>query len=155
GSYEVGLGAKLLQAYPWWQFAPHPEWMVPRGTTLFIPRSNLSDSDLGDLSSTLKDDLSPTEAFMTRPETLWPGGEWQARQGTFRQPYAAGIPGQVRVIYIPYFGLLVPPPPTVLGLERGVLYHAYYWEPMLGIKFDLGKVALPEAGALMLMDRFD
>ena len=26
GSTQLGLGKKLLEHYPWWQFAPHPEW---------------------------------------------------------------------------------------------------------------------------------
>jgi hypothetical protein len=34
GSYQVGINAKLLQQYPLWRFAPHPEWVTPRGTTL-------------------------------------------------------------------------------------------------------------------------
>jgi len=62
-------------------------------------------------------------------------------QGNFLLPYAAGIAGEVRFIYAPYnFGLVAPPPPTVLGLEPGVRYHAYFWEPSLGVRFDLGDV---------------
>jgi Protein of unknown function (DUF4038)/Domain of unknown function (DUF5060) len=155
GSREVGLGAQLLQKYPWWQFAPHPEWVIPRGTTLLEPRRTLSDSDLGDPYSIANPDWSPTDAYVTQPETLWPGGDWKAREGTFRYPYAAGIPEKLRIIYIPYFGLSPLPPPTVLGLEKGVMYHAYYWEPMLGIKFDLGAVGLPQPGAVILKDEFD
>jgi hypothetical protein len=155
GAYQVGLGAKLLRKYAWWQFTPHPEWVTPHGTTLLEPRSGVNGYDLGDPASVVNADWSPTEEFMTRPETVFPGGEWGARHGNFRQPYAAGIPRQVRVVYIPYFGLFVPPPPTVLGLEKGVIYHAYYWEPMLGIRFDLGSVGVPEPGALILADRFD
>jgi len=26
GSTQLGLGKKLLEQYPWWQFEPHPEW---------------------------------------------------------------------------------------------------------------------------------
>lgn len=26
GSTQLGLGKKLLEQYPWWRFAPHPEW---------------------------------------------------------------------------------------------------------------------------------
>jgi hypothetical protein len=155
GAYQIGLGAQLLQKYPWWQFTPHPEWITPRGTTLLEPRSGVNGYDLGDPRSLANPDWSPTEQFMTRPETVFPGGEWTARHGNFRQPYAAGIPKKIRVIYIPYFGAIVPPPPTVLGLEKDVVYHAYYWEPMLGIRFDLGAVSLPEPGKLVLMDRFD
>ena len=154
GSYQIGLGAKLLRKYQWWQFTPHPEWVTPRGTTLLEPRRGINGYDLGDDASLFNPDFSPTEAFITRPETVFPGGEWRARHGTFRQPYAAGIPERVRVVYIPYFGVINPPPPTVLGLEAGVIYHAYYWEPMLGIRFDLGAVGLPPPGKLVVADRF-
>jgi len=155
GAYQIGLGAKLLQEYPWWQLVPHPDWVTPRGTTLLEPRSGINGYDYGDDSSLYNPDWSPTDAFVTRPEMVAPGGEWQARHGTFRYPYAAGIPRELRVIYIPYFGVIVPPPPTVLGLEKGVVYHAYYWEPMLGIRFDLGTVGRPEAGPVVLTDEFD
>ena len=36
--------------------------------------------------------------------------------------------------------------PTILKLEEGVRYHAYFWEPSRGIKFDLGSVELPALG---------
>ncbi|MGQ9553709.1 MAG: apiosidase-like domain-containing protein [Anaerolineae bacterium] len=29
GSGQLGLGKRLLQRYPWWQFEPHPEWVEP------------------------------------------------------------------------------------------------------------------------------
>jgi len=155
GAYQIGLGAKLLQTYPWWNFAPHPEWVTPHGTTLLWPRAGVNGYDLGDLASIIQSDWTPTDDFMTKPESVYPGGEWRAMHGNFRQPYAAGIPNRVRIVYIPYFGVIIPHPPTVLGLERGVTYHAYYWEPTLGIHFDLGAVRLPEPGRLVLMDSFD
>ena len=36
----------------------------------------------------------------------------KARRDTFLQPYTGGIPGQVRVIYMPYFGIFKYPAPT-------------------------------------------
>jgi hypothetical protein len=154
GSYQIGLGAKLLETLPWWQFEPHPDWVTPRGTTLLEPRDKIAADALGDPTAVSNADGSPTEEFLTRPETLWPGGEWKARHGTFRLPYAAGVPGKIRVIYLPYFGF-APTPSTVLGLEKGVVYHAFYWDPMQGIRFDLGRIARPEPGAVLLNDRFD
>ena len=156
GSYQVGLSAKLLQQFPWWQFAPHPEWVTPRGTTLLEPHSGAKPFKVDDdFNAVLNADFTPTEEFMQAPETLVPGGEWKARRGSFRRPYAAGISGKIRVIYTPAFGLLPPPPPTVLELERGVRYHAYYWEPMLGMKFDLGDVQVPAPGAVALEELFE
>ena len=32
GSFQVGLGRKLLERYRWWKFEPHPEWVAPHWT---------------------------------------------------------------------------------------------------------------------------
>ena len=139
GAYQISLGAKLLQQYSWWQFAPHPEWVAPRGTTLLQPRSERDGSELGTFATLLTDDY-PQPAGSPSP---YPGGEWKAKGGNIFAPYAAGIPGKVRFIYVPCFSLFCHTPPTVLGLEPGVRYHAYYWEPTLGVKFDLGAIERP------------
>jgi hypothetical protein len=77
-------------------------------------------------------------------------GEWQRRGGSFRLPYAAGVPGEIRVIYLPYFGFGgVKANPTILGLEPGKRYRAFYWDPTTGTKFDLGSVKLPQAGPII------
>ena len=47
GSYQVGLGSKLLRQYEWWKFEPHPEWVAPGGTTLLEPVSDINDFDWG------------------------------------------------------------------------------------------------------------
>jgi len=152
GSYQTGLASKLLRQYPWWQFAPHPEWVTPGGTTLLEPNIgprvfNAKDFDWEAVAVT-NAEFAPTDDYMRQPETVAPGGEWKARQGTFRRAYAAGIAGKVRFVYMPYLGLLMPPPPTLLALEKGVRYHAYYWDPMLGIHFDLGTVEVPAPGPI-------
>ena len=142
GSYQVGLGAKLLRQYPWWRFEPHPEWVAPHGTTLLEPHSEVDQFDvLGSWEDVSEEDI--------------PRGEWKARNGTFHLPYAAGIPGEVRFIYIPHFSFAPDhPPPTVLDLEPGVRYHAYFWEPALGIRIDMGAVQRPAMGARLFEDRF-
>ena len=152
GSYEVGLGAKLLRQYEWWKFEPHPEWVTPRGTTLLEPREDITDFDWG--MGEADDDSFFADDFAQSLDGIVPAGEWKAHHGNFRLPYAAGIPGVVRFIYAPCFGLNCVTPPTVLGLERGVRYHAYYWEPSLGIKVDLGAVQHPSPGARMREDKF-
>src|SRR5205823_6276576 len=88
GSYQVGLGAKLLRQYSWWRFEPHPEWVTPRGTTLLEPRGENNGSDL------LGSWSDKEEA-----EGDFPRGEWKEHNGNFHLPYAAGIPGEVRFIY--------------------------------------------------------
>ncbi len=150
GAHQISLGAKLLQNYPWWQFDPHPEWVAPRGTTLLDPRSNRDGSELGSFDALF------AGVFPQPSGSVWayPAGEWRAKDGNFFLPYAAGIPGKVRLIYVPCFSLFCSTPPTVLGLEPGVLYHAYYWEPTLGVKFDLGAVQRSSPGAVLLDDKF-
>ena len=32
GSNQLGIGKKLLERYPWWQFEPHQEWAEPHGS---------------------------------------------------------------------------------------------------------------------------
>jgi hypothetical protein len=83
----------------------------------------------------------------------------EERQRQYFLPYAAGIPGEVLVIHIPYltlvYGVATPNfPPTVLGLERGVKYRAFYWEPSLGIEIDPGHIAIPNSGRLLKRDDF-
>lgn len=145
GSYQIGLGAKLLRQYPWWRFEPHPEWVAgdvdpkvrppgtvvsrQRGTTLLEPRSEIRGFNVME--------------------------EWKAKDGDFYYPYAAGIPGEVRFIYMPYFTWYNSGTPTVLGLEEGVRYRAYFWEPSLGIKIDLGLVERPAPGCRILEEKFD
>jgi hypothetical protein len=131
GSYEVGLGAKLLRHYPWWRFEPHPEWVVPHGTTMLEPRQDALNQ------------FQPEGYQSTDPLS-----EWQKRNGDFHLPYAAGIPREVRFIYMQYFGPYsrITQPPTVLHLEPEVRYHAYFWDPSVGTKIDLGAVERPLPG---------
>lgn len=57
-------------------------------------------------------------------------------------PYAAGIPGEVRVIFIPPLF----DPPQVKSLESGVAYRAFYFDPTIGKEHDLGKVVSDATG---------
>jgi hypothetical protein len=152
GSYQVGLGSKLLRQYEWWKFEPHPDWVTPRGTTLLEPVKDINEYDWG---MDFSDDSFFSDDFAQPLDGVFPAGQWKAHEGNFRLPYAAGIPGKARFIYIPCFGLNCFTPPTVLGLESAVQYHAYYWEPSLGIKIDLGIVARPSPGATIREDKFD
>ena len=148
GSSQVGLNAKLLQDYSWQRFTSHPEWVVPRGTTLFDPRAEIPDMGLDMIAPFVS---APARSALPSESDL-PAGEWKKRHGTFRYPYAAGIPGETRVIYAPYFGLIPHDPPTVLNLEPGVPYRAYLWDPSLGVKIDLGAVRRPESGRVIFQD---
>ncbi|MFM7182451.1 MAG: DUF4038 domain-containing protein [Verrucomicrobiales bacterium] len=52
--------------------------------------------------------------------------------------FAAGIPGEVRVIYLPRRNIYNWDGPEVKGLEPDVDWQAYYWDPATGRKFDQG-----------------
>lgn len=127
GAYQVGIAKKLLEGYPWWRFQPHPEWIVPRSTTL----------------------LEPHDAYFGYDKLRSPG-KWFTPDDVFDLAYAAGIPGEVRFIYIPNRSIGDFVPPTVFGLEDGVTYHAFYWEPALGVKIDLGTVRRVPPGATVM-----
>jgi hypothetical protein len=64
--------------------------------------------------------------------------EW-AEEGCF----AAGIPGQVRFIYLPKKGIYNWSGTTVKELEADVSYTAYYFDPATGRRFDQGAVTAP------------
>lgn len=57
-------------------------------------------------------------------------------------PYAAGIPGKLRLIYFSPF----LPLDKVKSLESGVTYHAFLFNPSTGTELDLGKVAPDKEG---------
>jgi len=62
--------------------------------------------------------------------------------------YAAGIPGEIRLIYL-YNGTTPfdPTPARVLGLEPGVRYRATFVDPRNGTEHPLGKVKRDQDGA--------
>ncbi len=68
----------------------------------------------------------PWAQFETHPE-------W-AEEGCF----AAGIPGKVRVIYLPRRNIYNWSGPTVTHLEPDVNWHVYYFDPATGRTFDQG-----------------
>ena len=112
GSAQLGLGKKLLEEYPWWRFEPHPEWVEPRSTTLFEPHADWYDNHQ----------------------------RWAERNGRADLPYAAGIPGEVRFIYIPGNNSYEMKAPAVCHLEPEVEYRAFLFDPLWGQRFELGKV---------------
>ena len=73
-----------------------------------------------------------------------PHTEWVEPAGSpenVNLPFAAGIPGEVRVIYFysPTFQL-PNPQHQVCGLEAGLQYWAFFWDPRTGQEHDLGEV---------------
>jgi len=131
GAVQVAIGARLLRTYPWWKITPHPEWVSPQGTTLLEPNNQVSGFDIDLIDAFARKDPPHDDEL--------PLGEWHDRNGNWRLPYAAGVADTVRFIYLPYsrFGRNSPLP-IVQDIEPKVHYHAYYWEPTLGTKYDLG-----------------
>ncbi len=68
-----------------------------------------------------------------------PWGKIAEAADEFSAPFAAGIPGKVRVVYAPTANAL-----TLHHLERGVAYHASYFDPASGRRTEIGPVT-PEA----------
>ncbi len=54
--------------------------------------------------------------------------------------YAAGIPGEVRFVYLPRRNIYNWTGPIVKNLEPDVDWHAYYFDPATGREFDQGTV---------------
>jgi len=54
--------------------------------------------------------------------------------------FAAGIPGQLRFVYLPRRNVYNWEGPEVKDLEPDVDWHVYYWDPVTGRKFDQGTV---------------
>jgi hypothetical protein len=67
--------------------------------------------------------------------------EWVEPAGTpdkFDLPFAAGIPGEVRVIYL--YGPVFALDKKVTHIEKDITYQAYYWDPRTGQEYPLGTV---------------
>ena len=105
GSGQLGLGKRLLERYPWWQFESRPEWVEPH--------HNEGDRQLA---------------------------------------YAAGIPGKVRVIFVPAEAtwLAWRGEMTITRIEADVQYRAFYFNPKTGQEHDLGEVASNTEGDYLL-----
>ncbi len=75
------------------------------------------------------------------PHPEWVDPHWN--QDNYLLPSAAGIPGEVRVIYRP----LMDGMPTCRHLEKGVEYTASLYDPVTGADTAIGKVAADAAGS--------
>jgi len=65
--------------------------------------------------------------------------EWVEPKADPSKPYscaAAGVPGKIRVVYVP----MLWDPPRIKGIEREVTYQAYYFDPISGEQIPIGKV---------------
>ena len=87
----------------------------------------------------------PWQRFEVHPEWVEPRQTPECRVA----PYAAGIPGQVRIIYYPVESAWAASggQMRVLGLEEGAAYRAAYVDPITGREYDLGPVRAHPQGS--------
>jgi hypothetical protein len=77
------------------------------------------------------------------PHQEWVEPGWET--ANYMLPYAAGIPGQVRMIYIPA-RVYQWQGPLIKDLEESVTYRGFYFDPLTGEEYDLGTVTRDEGG---------
>jgi len=80
------------------------------------------------------------------PHPEWVEPHWTP--GDPMQPYAAGIPGRVRVIYWPCMWST----PVIKDIESGAHYRAYLFDPCSGDEIDLGEVGPNNDGSWQPLD---
>jgi hypothetical protein len=74
------------------------------------------------------------------PHPEWAEPRWS--KDNYELPYAAGIPGELRIVFIPViFGQL-----KVKSLEPGAPYRAFFFDPRTGEEHSLGDVAADAQG---------
>jgi hypothetical protein len=78
--------------------------------------------------------------WLFEPHPEWADPHWT--EGNFALPYAAGIPGEVRVIFLPLGADLS----AVVGLEAGVEYRAHYFSPQDGAEVEVGTASADSDG---------
>ncbi len=69
-----------------------------------------------------------------------PHPEWvqpHASAENYLAPYAGGIPGKLRLVYLPHSSGSFP---LLKQLEPGLTYNGYLWNPVNGKKYPLGKI---------------
>jgi Protein of unknown function (DUF4038)/Domain of unknown function (DUF5060) len=74
------------------------------------------------------------------PHPEWVEPHWTAEN--YQLPYAAGIPGELRIVFIPTRW----DPPKVNNLEAGVSYRAFFFNCASGKEIEIGKVQADSNG---------
>ena len=74
------------------------------------------------------------------PRLEWVEPYWS--KGDYFKPYAAGIPKEARIIYIPMTARLL----KVKEIEQEITYRAFYFDPRNGREYDVGTVVPDERG---------
>jgi len=92
--------------------------------------------------------------WQLEPHPEWAEPHWS--KGDYYQPYMAGVPGKVRIAYLPEkcFGSLFPHQPElakgpslrIKGIEKEATYRAFYFDPRSGEEYDIGAVVPNQQG---------
>lgn len=83
--------------------------------------------------------LERYEWWRMEPHPEWVEPHWEP--GEYWRPYAGGIPGELRIVFMPNQN-----PVVVKHLEAGVKYRAFYFDPSHGSELALGEVVGDEKG---------
>jgi hypothetical protein len=126
GAKQLGLAKSILENYRWWEFEPHPDWIDPAGICF-----TEDFEDWFDALAVYREQVEEANAKQAVNKLV----------GVGRPPrkpvYAAGIPRQVRFVYVPNreydWGS-----PAITNLEPDVLYTARFINPATGEKTELG-----------------
>lgn len=90
--------------------------------------------------------LEELEWWRLEPHPEWVEPRWDPGDSpeTYMAPYAAGVPGKLRIIYLPsqWSGAL-----TVRAIEPGSRYRAILFDPVSGRRTELGAVAADSGGS--------
>jgi len=81
------------------------------------------------------------EWWRFEPHPEWADPHWS--KDAYQQPYGGGIPGQLRLIYIPATRKL----PKVVNLEWTISYRAFFFDPATGEEHEVGDVAADSSGS--------
>jgi len=88
-----------------------------------------------------RDLLERYQWWKFEPYPEWVEPRWSKED--YYKPYAAGIPEEVRIVYLPQSWSSLQ---KVKGIEGGVTYHAFYYDPRNGREYDVGTVVPDEKG---------
>ncbi|OGV70433.1 MAG: hypothetical protein A3K19_12705 [Lentisphaerae bacterium RIFOXYB12_FULL_65_16] len=110
-------------------YGPSPHGMS-WGNTPWDEASQLPGSAQLGLAKAL---LARFEWWRMEPHPEWIEPHWTPQNPL--QPFAAGIPGELRIAYLPLMWNL----PTVKALEPGIAYRAFLWNPVNGDEYPAGE----------------
>ena len=75
------------------------------------------------------------------PHPEWVEPHWSKQD--YQLPYAAGIPGKLRIVFVPPMW----EPPTLKRLEPGLRYQALFFDPRTGKEHPIGEVTPDPEGS--------